>query len=94
MIHRGLGLYGQEVMAKIAYDSQIAVTDKNEIDWLTEDHDAAIEKLLINYGKRSLPAKMTAVVLAKRYNVPIPEILTAAKKGKARKGIFKLKRRR
>ena len=82
VVRRGLGLYGQEKMARICYDSGIALTERNEIDWLTENHDDSVQKLLENYGANSLPAKMTAIVLARQHNVPVPESLLQKKKKK------------
>lgn len=86
MVQRGLGLYGQVEMAKICYESGIALTDKNEIDWLAENHTMAVEKLLINYGSRNLPAKMTAIVLARQHNIPVPSVLMEKKKLMKKKG--------
>ncbi|MHA1784555.1 MAG: hypothetical protein ACTSVY_02260 [Candidatus Helarchaeota archaeon] len=84
VIKRGLGLYGQEKMAKICYDSGIALTDKNEVEWLSDNHAENVKKLLENYGTQSLPAKMTAIVLARQHNIPVPESLLKKKKKKSR----------
>lgn len=86
VVQRGLGLYGQTEMAKICYNSGIALTDKNEVDWLSnEGHQKIIEKLLINYGSKNLPAKMTAIVLARQHNIPVPnELLEKKKKRRSR----------
>ena len=84
MVVRGLGLYGTEAIAQICYDSGIALTDKHEIEWLDANHPMAVQKLLINYGSRNIPAKMTSIVLARKYNIPVPEKLLAKKKVKRR----------
>mgnify|MGYP006290255131 CR=1 FL=1 len=82
IVTRGLGLYGQDEMAKICYDSGIALTDKNEIDWLSDNHYKSVQNLLVNYGTRNLPAKMTAIVLARKFDIPVPEDLERKKKKK------------
>ena len=83
MVLRGLGLYGLTEMAKICYDSGIALTDTREID-----HEKCVEQLLINYGIRNLPAKMTAIVLARKNNIPVPAKLLE-KKNKSRRRFFR-----
>ncbi|WP_457558437.1 hypothetical protein [Candidatus Harpocratesius sp.] len=94
MVTRGLGLYGQELMAKICYESGIALTDQNEIDWLEDNHIQAVNKLLVNYGSRNLPAKMTAIVLARQNQIPVPEELLTKRSSKKRRSIFKRFRRK
>ena len=88
MVLRGLGLYGLTEMAKICYDSGIALTDTREIEWLETDHEKCVEQLLINYGIRNLPAKMTAIVLARKNNIPVPAKLLE-KKNKSRRRFFR-----
>ena len=73
LVARGLGIYGRQKMAEICEKSGVALMDDDTIDWLASDKLAAIKQLIINYSKFNLPAKMTAIVLAKRYNIPIPE---------------------
>ena len=70
LVLRGLGLYGQAQMAKICYESGVALTDTNEIEWLESNHPTVVQKLLINYGSRNLPANMTAIVLARQHKIP------------------------
>ena len=84
LVKRGLGIYGKEKMAKICYDSGIALLDDDSIDFIDDNIEEAIKKLLINYSKFNLVAKMTAVVLAKRYGIPIPPELQKKKKKKSR----------
>ncbi len=93
LVLRGLGLYGQARMAKICYDSGIALTDKNEIEWMEADHPKSVHNLLVNYGSKNLPAKMTAIVLARQHNIPVPETLLAKKRNKRRRSIFKRRAR-
>jgi hypothetical protein len=88
MVQRGLGLYGQTEMAKICYNSGIALTDQNEVDWLAENHTEAVQKLLINYGSKNLPAKMTAIVLARQHNIPVPDALLEKKQMKKKGGLW------
>ena len=85
LVIRGLGLYGQEEMAKICYDSGIALTDLNEIEWMEKKPTEAVQELLVNYGTRNLPAKMTAIVLARKFKVPVPEALTQKKRNTRQK---------
>ena len=94
LVIRGLGLYGQMEMAKICYDSGVALTDKNEIEWLDSNHDTIVQKLLSNYGSRNLPAKMTAIVLARQHNIPIPEDLLENKRKNPLKRRFRLRRKK
>ncbi|MHA1821694.1 MAG: hypothetical protein ACTSU2_07130 [Promethearchaeota archaeon] len=91
MIKRGLGLYGPEEMAKICLDSGIAFTDDLEVEWLKDDHNKCVHDLLVNYGSRNLPAKMTAIVLSRRYGIPTPQELLEQKK-KRRFRIFRRKK--
>lgn len=93
MVTRGLGLYGQELMAQICFNSGIALTDRNEIDWLEENHFDAVQNLLKNYGSRNLPAKMTAIVLARQHRIPVPDELLQKKRSNKRRGIFRRFRR-
>ncbi len=80
LVQRGLGLYGREKMAQICYESDIALLDDDTIDFLSDDLKKSVEKLLLNYSKFNLTAKMTAVVLAKRHGIPIPPALQKKKK--------------
>ena len=82
LIKRGFGLYGDERMLKICTDSGIACETDGSFDKLTERNmNDTIKHLIINYSKFNLPARMTAIVLAKKYNIPIPnELKTPAKK--------------
>ena len=90
IVTRGLGLYGTEEMAKICYNSGIALTDKKEIDWLNEDYSKSVKTLLVNYGSRNLPAKMTAIVLARKNNFPVPKELLQQKR---KRRLFKFRRK-
>ncbi|MHA1791618.1 MAG: hypothetical protein ACTSVI_03170 [Promethearchaeota archaeon] len=90
LVKRGLGLYGQDEMAKICYNSGIALTDQMEIDWLNDDHEGSVQKLLVSYGSRNLPAKMTAILLARKHQIPVPEALTS--RSKKRRRFFKFRR--
>lgn len=92
LVVRGLGLYGQEEMAKICYESGVALTDKNEIEWMGDQYSGIVQKLLINYGSRNLPAKMTAIVLARKHGIPVPNELI--EKPKKKTGLRKLRFRR
>lgn len=82
LVVRGIGLYGQNEMAKICYDSGIGLLDDNQIEWMEENYEENVKKLIINYAGRNLPAKMTAIVLAKQHNIPVPDELTKKKKRK------------
>mgnify|MGYP000625098226 FL=1 len=84
MVTRGIGLYGRDEMAKICYNSGIGLLDDNNIEWMdnSSDRNDLVRQLLINYGSRNLPAKMTAIVLARQNNIPVPEELLEKKKKK------------
>ena len=80
IVNRGLGIYGPEKMAKICYESDVALMDDNSLDFLSENYKDSVSKLIENYSKINLSAKMTALILAKRYNIPIPDSLKKKKK--------------
>lgn len=75
LVARGLGLYGSTKMGEICYDSGIGLTDQHEIDWIEEDHFTCVQSLLVNYSLVNLVSKMTAIVLARRNNIPVPDKL-------------------
>ena len=93
VVKRGLGLYGQEKMAKICFNSGIALTDTNEVDWLKENHANCVQTLLINYGSTNLPAKMTAIVLARKNQIPVPDELMASGSKKRKRFKFRSRKR-
>lgn len=85
LIMRGFGLYGDNKMMKICGESGLACRIDGSYEIKNkEELEETIEKLIINYAKFNLPAKMTAMVLAKKYNIPIPEELKASKKKKSK----------
>lgn len=85
LISRGLGMYGPEKMKKICSDSGFRLYDDGSFEKNPgEELQSAVQKLLINYSKFNLPAKMTAMVLAKKYNIQIPEALQKKQKRKSR----------
>ena len=84
LVKRGLGLYGSTKIGEICYDSGIELTDQFEIDWLDDDHFACVQNLLFNYSSVNLVSKMTAIVLAHRNNIPVPDKLLEKKKKKSR----------
>ncbi|MEM2142315.1 MAG: hypothetical protein QXS20_02250 [Candidatus Thorarchaeota archaeon] len=84
VVQRGLGLYGQDEMARMCYESGIALTDMNEVDWLDGNPYDNVQQLLIRYGSRNLPAKMTAIILARQHNIPVPEVLLEKRQKKRR----------
>ncbi len=80
LVARGLGLYGREKMARICYDSGVALMDDDTTDWLDDDVEAALHRFLVNYAKFNVAAKMTVLVLAKKFGVPVPEELRRKKR--------------
>ncbi len=84
LVERGLGLYGSTKMGEICYESGIGLTDQFEIDWIDEDHFTSVQNLLVNYSSVNLVSKMTAIVLARRNNIPVPEKILEKKKKKSR----------
>ncbi len=85
LVQRGLGLYGRDRMAKICYESDVGLLDDDTISFLSDDKRAAMEKLIINYAKFNLVAKMTVMALAKQYEIEIPE---EVKKKRGKKSRF------
>lgn len=80
IVERGLGIYGRDKMAEICYNSQIGLLDDYTLDWLSDDHTEALNKLIVNYSKINLPAKMTVMVLAKKHGIKIPDTIQTTKK--------------
>ncbi|MHA1210892.1 MAG: hypothetical protein ACTSSH_00385 [Candidatus Heimdallarchaeota archaeon] len=87
LIMRGFGLYGDNRMMKICVDSGITCETDGSFTPIHEDNmEIIIEQLIVNYAKFNLPAKMTSLVLAKKYGIPIPDELrtSSSKKSKYR----------
>ncbi|MBD3406777.1 MAG: hypothetical protein GF411_11740 [Candidatus Lokiarchaeota archaeon] len=84
LVARGLGIYGREKMGEICLTSGVALLDDNTTDWLTEDIETALNKFLVNYAKFNIAAKMTVMVLAKKYGIELPEELQRKKKRKSK----------
>ncbi len=84
LVARGLGLYGRKKMVQICYDSGVALLDDDSTDWLGDDIGSAVNDFLVNYAKFNLAAKMTAMVLAKKFDIDLPEGLKRKKKRKSR----------
>ena len=73
LIIRGLGIYGPQKMKTICIASDIDLNDDYNFEWQSEDIDESVKKLQINYAKVNLPARMTVVVLAKKFGIHVPE---------------------
>ena len=84
LIMRGFGLYGEKKMVKICNDSEIECGSDGSFNFDEEQIDAALKKLMLNYAKFNLPAKMTVLVLAKKYGLTIPEELKTSTKKKSK----------
>ncbi|MCF2142875.1 MAG: hypothetical protein K9W42_04170 [Candidatus Heimdallarchaeota archaeon] len=84
LIMRGMGLYGRERMTRICRDSGIVCHADGRFEHLVENDLEKLTKLMVNYSKFNLPAKMTALVLAKRFGIPIPPELQSPKKRKSK----------
>ncbi len=85
LIMRGLGLYGDKKMAKICDDSGMDCRAGSSYELPdNENIEDSLKKLMINYSKFNLPAKMTVLVLAKKYGMLIPEELKSSKKKKSK----------
>ena len=85
LIMRGFGLYGDNKMMRICSDSGLSCDTDGSFTGINEENmDEVIQRLLINYSKFNLPAKMTSLVLAKKHGIPIPEELKAPPKKKSK----------
>jgi len=84
LIMRGFGLYGEKKMVKICSDSEIACRSDGSFDYDEEHTEEALTKLMLNYAKFNLPAKMTVLILAKKYGITIPEELKSSTKKKSK----------
>ncbi|HUT80221.1 MAG TPA: hypothetical protein VMZ29_03385 [Candidatus Bathyarchaeia archaeon] len=89
LIMRGFGLYGDEKMMKICLESGINCDEDGTFNSINkEEMIQAVTRLMINYSKFNLPAKMTSIVLARKYGLPIPDEL---KSSKTKKSKYKIK---
>lgn len=84
LVSRGLGLYGRVKMGQICYDSGVALLDDDSTDWLGDDVDETVHDFLVNYARFNIAAKMTAMVLAKKFDIPLPDELRRKKKRESR----------
>jgi hypothetical protein len=85
IIQRGMGLYGTQKMLEICKKSGLSCRNDGTFEPLDEKKlEKKLEKLIINYAQFNLPAKMTALVLAKKHNIPIPEELKGKKRRKSK----------
>lgn len=90
LVKRGLGIYGKQKMKKIARDSGIELQEDDTTKWNNDDHNEVLHNFLMNYAEFNVAAKMTAMVMAKRFNVPVPKNLGKQKKSRIRRFIGKL----
>lgn len=85
LLMRGLGLYGDQKMTKICEESGLKCTSDGSFEKIQQEEiSKTIEKLIVNYAKFNLPAKMTVLVLARKYNISIPEELKKTEKRKSK----------
>lgn len=84
LIMRGFGLYGEKKMLKICGDSEITCRSDGSFDFNEEHTEEALTKLMLNYAKFNLPAKMTVLVLARKYGISIPKELQSSNKKKSK----------
>lgn len=85
---RGLGFFGRERMQAICTESGVTLNPDNTIGFVIELTDA-VSKLIINFSKANVIAKMTATTLAKQYKIPIPDEINKKKKSSRFKRIFR-----
>ncbi|MHA1908133.1 MAG: hypothetical protein ACW98Y_12610, partial [Candidatus Thorarchaeota archaeon] len=55
------------------------------IHWIKSDREEALQLFMTNYASFNVAARMTVLILAKRYRIPLPEGL---KKDSPRKSRF------
>ena len=85
LISRGLGIYGHDRMVKICGNSGILLNDDDSFNLTsTNDLSTILNQFIVNYSQFNLPAKMTAMVLAKKFQIPIPDTLKQKPKKKSR----------
>lgn len=84
LIMRGFGLYGDKKMTKICSESEVSCKTDGSFHIEEQNIAIALNKLMINYAQFNLPAKMTVLVLAKKYGIPIPEELKSSKNKKSK----------
>ena len=84
LIMRGFGLYGDKQMTRICKESEISCETNGTFQIEDQKIDEAITKLMINYAKFNLPAKMTVLVLAKKHGIAIPDALKSSKNKKSK----------
>ena len=81
---RGLGIYGRIRVVEICLESNCKLLEDNTVNWLTDDIDKAVSDFIINFSKPNQFAKMTVMLLAKKYDIPLPDELTKSKIRKSR----------
>ncbi len=75
LVHRGMSLYGRKAIANLSYKVGLALLDDDTVEWLDPwkySPEVVIRRFLIEYSKINLPAKMTAIVYSRRYQIPLP----------------------
>ena len=81
---RGFGLYGDKKMMKICSESEISCNTDGTFQIDDQKIDVILTRLMINYAKFNLPAKMTVIILAKKYGITIPKELKSSKNKKSK----------
>ncbi|MHA1228725.1 MAG: hypothetical protein ACTSPV_18520 [Candidatus Hodarchaeales archaeon] len=87
LINRGMGLYGRDKIAELAYKSGIALLDDNTVEWLDSEeksHEDTIKNFLVEYSKINLPAKMTVIVYARKFKIDLPDSIRKRKRRRSR----------
>ena len=87
LIARGMGLYGREAITRLAYNVGLAFLDDDSVEWLDSDpttRETVIRNFLVEYSKINLPAKMTAIVYARKYRIELPDSVRKKKTRRTR----------
>ena len=80
LVHQGIDIYGRDRLAEICFIGDFGLLDDNSIEPLSDNLIENVNNLFIEYSKINVSAKMTAIHLAKQYNIPIPSEVSKKKK--------------
>ena len=73
LVRRGQTIYGRRKIIDICGKSQVSLLDDYSGEFARDDSKESLDKFLILYSKLGPAARLTLLILAKQYNVILPE---------------------
>jgi hypothetical protein len=80
LVRRAQTIYGRDKIVEICGKSQVSLLDDYSGEFASDDTKESLETFLVLYSKLGPAAKLTLLILAKQYNVILPEEVTPWKK--------------